>query len=496
MTAQGSSTRHFSVAIIGAGVSGICMAIRLKQAGYTDISILEKSDDIGGTWRDNTYPASGCDVPSHLYSYSFEPNPDWSHAFSLQEEILAYLRHCVDKYGIAQFIRYNSPVDTARYDAVRQSWQITLASGDTLGANILVSGVGQLNRPHTPTFPGADLYEGTTFHSARWNHEHDLSGERVAVIGNGASAVQFVPQIAPKVKELQIYQRSANWIIDRPDKEFSSFEKWLFRNVPGYEWYTRMLIYWLLEQRVAVFTGVGWRNRQFTKVALKHLEEQISDPDLRQKLTPDYPIGCKRVLISSDYYPALERPNVDLITTPIKGLTRDGIETDDGQVHQADTIIYATGFLSTDFLMPMDILGLDGKHLHDSWKDGAQAYLGMTVAGFPNFFMMYGPNTNLGHNSIIFMIECQVHYILDALRQMEERRIGSVDIKRPVMDSHNATLQEELRASVFNAGCDSWYKQQDGKIVNNWSGSTITYWRRTRTADLENYETLPAASAT
>jgi cation diffusion facilitator CzcD-associated flavoprotein CzcO len=471
------------VAILGAGFGGICMAIHLQKAGFHDFTLYEKAGAVGGTWRDNTYPGAACDVRSHLYSFSFEPNPDWSRTYASQPEILRYIEHCVDKYGLRPHLRFHTEIESARFDASHGVWSLRTRGGQELEADIVVSGVGQLNRPHTPALPGLESFDGIRFHSARWNHDHDLTGETVAVIGNGASATQFIPQIAPRVGRLLVFQRSPNWITARGDRAMTELEKSLFRRLPSLTALHRASIHWGLEARFFAFRQESPLSKLFEQIARRHLRRQVSDPQLRAALTPDYPIGCKRILLSDDYYPALQRENVELVTQGIERIEGNGLVTRDGRTHEVDTLIFATGFEATSFLAPMRFEGLGGRTLYEEWKEGAEAYLGLAVSGFPNFYMLYGPNTNLGHNSIISMIECQVRYIVQCLEAMRERELLWLDVKPEVMAAFNAELRHDLSRTVWAAGCGSWYKTSSGKITNNWSSFVTDYQRRTRHPD-------------
>jgi cation diffusion facilitator CzcD-associated flavoprotein CzcO len=491
---QGPSFAHSpTIAIIGAGVAGLCMGIELKKAGISSFTIFEKSDRLGGTWYDNSYPGAGCDVPSHLYCLSFEPNPDWSHKFSLQPEIEDYLDHCAVKYSLFRHIRFRTEIAGASFDEQQGLWRIRTTTGEELSAHVLVSATGQLNRPHVPKLVGLDSFEGTTFHSARWNHDHDLAGERVAVIGNGASAIQFIPCIARVARKVTIFQRSANYVVPRFDRAYKAWEKWIFRNVPFALRLYRALIYWRLEARFFGFFRDSWISRKVREGALAHLREEVSDPALVEKLTPDYPIGCKRILISDDYYESLARPNVEVVTEPIQGVTRDSIVTQGGTSRSFDTIVFATGFETTSFLAPMEIEGLGGRKLAEEWRTGAEAYLGVALSGYPNLFLLYGPNTNLGHNSIIFMIECQVNYVLQCIGQLLRRNLLYLDVRREAMDRYNEQVQRAIEKTAWAAGCQSWYKTEQGKVTNNWSGFTVEYWWKTRAPDWNAYELVPRA---
>jgi cation diffusion facilitator CzcD-associated flavoprotein CzcO len=484
-----SDARGRRVAILGAGFSGLCVAIRLANAGFGSFTVYEKSDGPGGTWRDNSYPGAGCDVPSHLYSYSFFPSADWSRHYAGQPEILSYLERCVDHFGLRERIRFGTEIVAARFDEARREWRLESRAGETFTADVLVSGLGQLNRPSIPAIPGLDRFAGTAFHSARWNHAHDLSGERVAVIGNGASAVQFVPRIAPLSARLHLFQRSANWILPRNDATYSAAAKAAFRRMPALQRLHRAAIYWGFESR---FLGIQGKTRRLFGpimewVARRHLEAQVADPQLRARLQPDFPIGCKRVLISDDYYPALARPNVEVVTAPIARVEPDSVVTADGERRRVDTIIFGTGFESQQLLAPLEIVGRGGQRLADAWRSGPEAYLGMTVAGFPNLFVLYGPNTNLGHNSIVFMIECQVRYALRCVEELAARDRAWLDVRREVVVAYAREVEERMRDSVWEAGCTSWYKNEAGKVTNNWPGFTYQYFLKTRSPDFSEF---------
>jgi cation diffusion facilitator CzcD-associated flavoprotein CzcO len=480
------------VAIIGAGVSGICLGIKLKAAGIDAFAIFEKSDGVGGTWRDNTYPGANCDVPSLFYSFSFEFKTDWTRKFAGQAEILAYLEHCADKYGLRPHLRCNAAVTDARWDDGTGRWHFRTADGVEHRARVLVSGVGQLNRPAYPELPGLDQFAGTTFHSARWNHAHDLAGEHVAVIGNGASAIQFIPCIAPVAGRVTIFQRSANWMIPRLDRPYTERERRVFTRVPATARLLRYLTWAQLEARWPAFSKDSRIGRKLESTALDDMRRQVPDPALQAVLTPDYPVGCKRILISDDYYAAVVRPNVAIVTSPLTRVTRDALVTADGRSHRADTIIFATGFRTTEFLAPIHLTGRDGRTLEQAWRDGAEAYLGIALAGFPNFFMLYGPNTNLGHNSIIFMIERQVRLVMECVERLRRDRLRAVEVRREAMERYNAEVQRSLKRSVWDAGCQSWYKTASGKITNNWPHGTISYWWRTRRMRWADFASAPA----
>ena len=479
--------REVQIAILGAGMGGLGMAAKLRRAGIDSFVILEKASDVGGTWRDNHYPGSGCDVPSHLYSFSFEPKLDWSRKFAKQPEIHDYQLQLTKKYGLRPFIHFNTEVTECHFDEATGLWNLVTATGEKFTANLVVSALGQLNRPAYPKIDGMESFKGTTFHSARWNHDYDLSGKNVCVIGNGASAIQFVPEIVDKVKKLTIFQRSANWVVPKADRPYTDFEQRMFKSFPFLVKLHRWMIYLGLERNFLAFKQGSLFSKLFEKAGRKELEKYVADPKLREILTPDYPAGCKRVLISNDWYPAITKPNCETVISPIERITEEGVVTKDGVTHPADAIIYSTGFESTHFLAPMKVTGLNGVDINDAWRDGAEAHRGVAVAGFPNFFMLYGPNTNLGHNSIIFMLECQINYILQAVETLKNPRLRWLDVRPIAEKEFNKELQRDMQSTVWAAGCSSWYKNEAGKVTNNWSSYTAKYWWQMRYLDLDEY---------
>jgi len=473
--------------IIGAGFGGVCMGAALLRAGQQRFLILEKGQDVGGVWRDNTYPGAACDVPSHLYSFSFAPNPDWSHTFATQPEIHAYLRDCARRFGLMPYIHFGQALSEARYDERRAIWELTTGDGARLHARIVVTATGLLNRPAMPRIEGMGAFRGRAFHSAQWDHAFDLGGKRVAVIGTGASATQFVPAIASQAGELLVFQRSASWLKPRGDRPYPAWRKRLFRRLPALMRLHRALIYTRYESRALAFTRFkGLMHVAVGRPFRRMLARDIADPALRARLSPDYPIGCKRILLSDDYLSAFARPNVRLVTDAVRRVVADGIETADGRLHQVDAIIYGTGFAATDFLAPMRVTGRDGLDLNTAWRQGAQAYLGTTVPGFPNFFMLYGPNTNLGHNSIVYMLESQVAHIMRALAAMRAAKATSVEASPAAHRRFNSTLQARLAATVWN-GCNSWYLDRHGRNSANWPGFSFSYRWLARHASLAAY---------
>ncbi len=484
--------QHARVAIVGAGFSGLGLAIRLKQQGIDDFVVLERAADVGGTWRDNTYPGCACDVQSHLYSFSFAPNPRWSHAYSPQPEILAYLRDCARRFGVTPHICWNAEVLHASWDEDRRQWRITTTRG-TLTAQILVLGNGPLSEPSIPTLPGLDRFQGTVFHSARWRHDYDLAGKRVAVIGTGASAIQFVPRIQPQVARLTLFQRTPPWVLPRLDHPISERWRALFHSLPLAQRFARSAIYLQRELLVPGFTQRTRLLQRAEALALRHLERQVADPTLRAKLTPGYRLGCKRILLSDDFYPALTQENVEVVTERIGEVCPTGVMTEDGVERPVDAIIFATGFHVTDMPAAAFIHGRGGQTLADAWRDGPRAYLGATVAGFPNLFLMIGPNTGLGHSSMIFMIESQLAYILDCLRLMDKRHVQAVEVRGEAQTSFNEEMQRRMSHTVWTSGCSSWYLDATRHNSTLWPGFTWEYRRRTRRFDAAHYS-LTASS--
>ncbi|HET6504465.1 MAG TPA: NAD(P)/FAD-dependent oxidoreductase [Amycolatopsis sp.] len=478
------------VIIVGAGFSGLGMAIELRKQRRTDFVILEKADDVGGTWRDNTYPGCACDIPSHLYSFSFAQNPGWTRAFSPQREIWDYLRRATSRYDLARHIRFGQEMAGARWDADEHRWHVTTRGGDEFTAQFLISGMGALHLPNIPDLPGIERFRGRVFHSARWDHDFDLAGQRVAVIGTGASAIQFVPRIAPEVERLHLFQRTPPWIMPKPDREMPGWVRGLFGLVPGAQRAYRALLYWLLELRAVGFNGHFGLLRFGQKAAKAHLERTITDPVLRAKLTPDYVLGCKRVLISNEFYPALNRSNVDVITDGVAEVGEHGVVDAAGVEHEVDAIIYGTGFHVTDSFDNIECIGENGRNLAKEWSsEGMRTHLGITAEGFPNLFFLLGPNTGLGHNSVVFMIESQIRYVAEAIRLVESSGMQALAPRAQVQEKFNAEIQRKLDHGVWTqGGCTSWYLDAKGVNRTIWPGFTWRYWlttRRVRPADFE-----------
>jgi cation diffusion facilitator CzcD-associated flavoprotein CzcO len=484
------SVEHRRVVVIGAGFGGLGMAIRLLQRGERDFVVLEKAHDVGGTWRDNTYPGCQCDVASNMYSFSFAPNPRWSRSFAPQGEIWQYLRSCADRFGARPFIRFGTEVQSALWDDAMQRWVVRTSSG-MLTADVIVSGHGGLSAPSVPELPGLEKFKGTVFHSAAWNHDHDLTGERVGVIGTGASAIQIIPSIQPRVGELSVFQRTPPWVVPRLDFVFSGWKKAVFEALPFLQKLDRLRLYLMREIIVLAMRGNKVIRSVIQRAAELHLAHQVKDAAMRAKLTPGYQIGCKRILLSNDYYPALTQPNVKLVTHGITEVKENGVVASDGVFHELDTIVLATGFKVTNHPITNVLVGRDGRTLADHWESGAVAYLGTTVAGFPNLFLLTGPYTGIGHNSIVYMLEAQFEYVLGALDALRERAAATVDVQPEAMQAFATEMQRELQGSVWNSGCASWYLDAHGRNTSVWPTFTWRFARRTRHFDAAAYAFEP-----
>ncbi len=479
----------FPIAIIGAGFSGIGMAIQLKKAGIESFTIYERAGEIGGTWRDNTYPGAACDVPSHVYALSFEPNPHWSRRFAEYDEIQAYLLGLVDKHDLRAHLRLNTEVVEARFDEALGTWSLRTDTDETVKARVVLSGVGGLVDPAYPDIPGADTFEGDLFHTARWDHDAELAEKRVAVIGTGASAVQVVPSVAPDVAKLSVFQRTAAWCVPKFDRPYSRFAKALFVRFPSLLRLSRFLKYWMSEiLGPIVFLDSRVLSRIGSTVSKLHLRRQVQDPDLRRRLTPTFEFGCKRMLVSDDYWATFERDNVELVTDPIQAITPTGIRTRDGTLHEVDAIVLATGFKLGLATAPFPVTGRDGRTLDDAWRNGAVAHKGMTVAGFPNWFMMMGPNTGPGHTSVLVFTEAQIAHALQVIKHMIADDLKYVDIRQPVQDHYNENIQKRMKHMVWASGCKSWYLSDDGKNHSLYPGFAFEYVLRTRKLRLADYE--------
>ncbi|MCP3714651.1 NAD(P)/FAD-dependent oxidoreductase [Paraburkholderia sp. CNPSo 3281] len=479
------------IAIIGSGFSGIGMAIRLRRMGVDSFTIYEAAEGLGGTWRDNAYPGAACDIPSHLYSFSFELNPAWTRTFAPQHEILDYLRHCAHKYDVERFIAYRSRVRAARFLEARGVWQVEIERDGaitTIETDIVIAANGPLSRPALPHVAGIERFEGKLFHSARWDHDYALEGKRIAVIGTGASAIQFVPHIQPHAAQLTVFQRTPPWIMPRRDRAISERWRWIYRHMPFAQRVARAAIYWQHESRALGFAVEPRLLKTPTKFALSYLAHKVKDPGLRARLTPDYLLGCKRVLLSSDYYPTLAQPNVELVTDAIREVVADGIVTADGTHRPYDAIVCGTGFQVNDVDAPFQVTGVGGQDLGETWRrDGPEAYLGASVAGFPNLFFVIGPNTALGHNSMIYMIESHIAYIAACIRALQRSGARTMEVRAEAQQSWNARVQARFARTVWQSGCRSYYLTQAGKNTALWPGFTFMFRRRTRRVRTADY---------
>jgi cation diffusion facilitator CzcD-associated flavoprotein CzcO len=478
------------VLIVGGGFGGIAAAIELRRHGFTDMTVLEGARETGGTWHYNSYPGAACDVPSHLYSYSFAQRRTWSRLCSPQAEILAYLREVAAEYGVDRLVRTSQRVSECAFDDDRSLWHVRTEDGTEYEAEIVVLATGQLNRPAIPDLPGRERFAGHSFHSARWDHSYSLAGKRVAVVGTGASAVQFVPRVAAEAAELTVYQRTGNWLLPRENRVYPRWMRAAIRRIGAINWLRRRYLFNYCEALTmairhprTVGRVLGWRSARF-------MRSQLPDPQLRAKVMPDYTFGCKRVLFSSHYLPALGRPNVELVTEPIAEITERGVRSADGRERPCDCIIWSTGFRATEFVAPMRVLGTGGRDLAETWAHGAHAHLGLAVPGFPSLFLMYGPNTNTSGGSIIVYLEAQAAYIRQAAEHLQARR-GRLSVRSDIEAASDAETQARFQGTAWT-DCDSWYRDGDGRIVANWPGYMREYLDRTRTFDPAEYEFTPS----
>jgi cation diffusion facilitator CzcD-associated flavoprotein CzcO len=487
------SAHRPAIAIIGTGFGGLAAAIELKTHGHEDIVMFERSSDVGGVWRENTYPGAACDVPSPFYSFSYEPNPIWPRRYSPQPDILDYLRRTAKKYDIVRHIRFETEVTAAEFDENSNRWTIVTSAGDVVKADVLVSAVGQLSRPALPNIKGRESFLGDAFHSAEWDHSVDLTGKHVAVIGTGASAIQFVPEIQPQVAHLSLFQRTAPYLLPRLDTAFSDAHHKLFRRLPIIQKAERAA-WWMVGEALSIaFLYSKPLSRFVAALSRWHMMRQLNNFELFEKVWPDYAVGCKRILFSNDYLPSLRQPNVDVVSDPIEEIAETGVRTSDGLVHEVDVIIYGTGFTASDFLAPMKILGQGRRDLRAQWSNGARAYLGVSVPHFPNLFLMYGPNTNLGAGSVVYMLESQAKYIRQAVAGL--RGGDAVVVRADVEDRYDAETQARLTDGVWSK-CTSWYRTANGRVSTNWPGTSSQYRRRMKRFDANEFVQLGRGEGT
>jgi cation diffusion facilitator CzcD-associated flavoprotein CzcO len=478
--------QQVDIAVVGAGFGGTGMAARLLQDGHR-VTLFERGERVGGVWAANTYPGAACDIPATLYSFSFAPKADWTRRYPPQSEIRDYLEDVARRTGVLERIRFGTEVTAARWDDAALRWELTLDDGSTSRCDVLVTACGQLSRPAVPAIPGLADFAGVDFHSAHWRHDVDLTGRTVAVVGTGASAIQFLPHVAARAGRTTLFQQEAPHVISKPDRPYGRGLRTAFRRVPGLLRLNRAATYLQYESRAVGFLRAPGLMRLIDRSARRHLARQVADPALREGLAPQGATGCKRILLSNDYYPAFERHDVRLVRSAVTRVLPHAVVTEDGTEHEADTIIWGTGFRATDFLTPMTVTGAGGRDLHEVWRDGAEAHLGIEVAGFPNLFLLYGPNTNLGHNSIVYMLESQILHVRRAVRWLARRGGGAVEVRPEVQREFSGWVQDRIGDSVWDRGCTSWYRTASGRNTTNWPAFTFTYRRMTRRFDPDLY---------
>lgn len=496
MNSEKNAADILETAIVGAGFGGMGLAIKLQQDGHSDFVIFEKAADVGGVWRDNIYPGAACDVPSHLYSFSFEPNPHWTRAFGGQAEIYDYLQRCADKHNLWDKIQFNAEIEALVFDEKSCIWTLQIAGRDPVHAKAVVLAVGALNIPAYPAIDGLDTFKGKVMHTAEWDADFDLSGKRVGVIGTGASAIQVVPSIQPKVRELKLFQRTAPWVMPKRDGWISPRWRKRYERFPFLQKLHRIIQYWMFESVAPVMIKNNWMTRTAERLGQRYIKRMIKDPVLREKVTPTYALGCKRVLLSDDYYPALAKANVEVITDGIGRISENGIVGRDGSITELDVIVLATGFKVPVAGAPFRIEGLGGRVLDDDWRGGSEAYLGMSVSGYPNLLYIMGPNTGPGNISVIFYIESQLRYIMGYLNHLRKRNVAMLDLKESAQREFNKAIQEKMKQTTWTSGCDSWYLTPDGKNTTLWPGYSWQYRRQSRYFDLSVYNSrrLPAGT--
>jgi cyclohexanone monooxygenase len=480
-------SKTLSVGIIGAGPGGLALGIFLKKAGFRDFTIFDREDGVGGTWRINTYPGLACDVKSHLYSYSFDLNPQWSRLWSGQAEILRYFERCTQRYRLGPHLKLGTEVASAVWDAKAGCWALTTTTGEVYTFDVVVSAVGLFTRPVMPDLVEEEPFTGTVMHSARWDHSVNLAGARVAVLGTGSTASQVLPELAAVADKVYSIQRSPTWILPKPDRPYTEREKWLFAHVPLAKKFYRTRLWLRSESNISVIENGSDKTQQFKALALNHLEATVGDPELRSKLTPDHPLGCKRLVFSSDFIPALTRSNVEVVSSPARSLRARSLVTEDGSELDVDVVVCATGYAAADYLGQIEVIGEDDVSLRERWRDGASAYMGMAVPGFPNFFMLYGPNTNVGSNSVIFMLEAQAHYIVRALKYLRRKRKSYVAVRPAAMADFIAKIDQWMQGTVWLTRCNSYFRAANGRVVTQWPRSARVFWSMTRRFRPDDY---------
>jgi cation diffusion facilitator CzcD-associated flavoprotein CzcO len=488
---NGHRRRSPSIAVVGGGFGGVGAITMLHRAGYHDVTVFERGERIGGVWHHNTYPGAACDVPSHLYEFSFAPNPRWSRRFAPQAEIQAYLEDVARRHGVLARIRTSTEVQDARWDAERATWVLQTSAGPH-EADVLLTACGQLSVPTVPAIPGLDSFDGPAFHTARWRHDVDLAGRRVAVVGTGCSAIQVVPAIQPIVEHIDVYQRSPGWTVPKMDYAYSERAQRLFERFPVLQRLDRATIFAVMELGAMAMTGRRWLLPPFRAVARRQITKAIADPELRAKVTPADEIGCKRLMLTDEWYPTLTRPNVELVADRVAEVTATGVRTEDGTERPADVLVLATGFKSHGFVAPMQIAGADGRTLADAWAQVPRAYLGMSVPGFPNLFLLYGPNTNGGTGSVIYTIEAGMGHVIAALDELARADARAIEVRAEAADAFDRELRAALAGTVWHSGCTNWYVDENGNDPNQWPWLWSTYRRRTASIEPGTYELSPS----
>jgi len=469
-----------SVGVIGAGPGGLAIGIFLKKAGFHDFTIFDRENGVGGTWRTNTYPGLACDVKSHLYSFSFDLNPNWSRMWSGQPEILEYLERSAQRYDLGPHLRLNTEVTAARWDAGSRTWEVTTSSGERHRFTILVSAVGIFNRPIMPDLEELEPFSGVVMHTAQWDHSVDLTGMRVAVLGTGSTASQVLPELAEVASHVYSVQRSPTWILPKPDRAYTDREKWMLAHLPLAKKFYRIRLWLRSERNISVIENGSDKTKKFRSIALRQLETLVPDPELRERLTPDHPMGCKRLVFATDYLQALVRPNVDVVSSAARALRTHSLVTDDGSELDVDAVVCATGYAVADYLSQIEVVGEDGVSLRDTWADGAFAYLGMAVPGFPNFFLLYGPNTNAGSNSVIFVLEAQAHYIVRTLKYLRRHGKSYIAVRSDATTAFLAKIDRWMVGTVWTTRCSNYFRVANGRVVTQWPRSAGAFWSMTR----------------
>lgn len=477
-----------NIGIIGAGPGGLALGIFLRRAGFDDFTIFDREDGVGGTWRINTYPGLACDVKSHLYSFSFDLNPNWSRMWSGQPEILEYFEECSRRYALAPNLKLNTEIVSAHWDGDAENWELVTAAGERHRFDVVVSAIGLFTRPVMPDLPEEQPFTGTVMHTAQWDHAVSVDGKKVAILGTGSTAAQLLPEVAKTAERVYSIQRSPTWVLPKPDREYTDRERWIFNHVPLAKKLYRTRLWLRSESNISVIENGSDKTQQFKAAAVQLLESTVADEDLRRKLTPDTPLGCKRLVFSSDFVPALTRSNVEVISSPATALRSRSLVTEDGNELDVDIVLCATGYAAADYLGQIEVTGEDGQSLQDRWREGAHAYLGMTVPGFPNFFMLYGPNTNVGSNSVIFILEAQAHYIVRALTHMRRHRKRYIAVREPVLRAFMDKIDGWMVGTVWTTRCNNYFRNASGRVVTQWPRSARAFWSMTRRFRPADYE--------